>query len=141
MSFKVVQTKENGGVKLSIVPSTWVIERSTNGGIKELALKWPNQGAVSQHKFEQMKKDATCLPMDDWPNYKCTLKRWDLTYAEALKEVGIMSGNSDTAASESENQADTFIPSSITKRMTAGERKLVAVANFRSMVCVYVYIW
>lgn len=138
MSFKIVQTKEGGGSKrLSIVPSAWVIERRVDDGTSETTVKWPKPGMETQKTFNQMIKDANCSPKTKWPEYKCTLKRSDLTHAQALKIVGEMSGRSDTQASDSEFVVP-ITPPSTTKRMTtAGEKKMIPIANFCSMVCVF----
>lgn len=122
MSFKIVQTREsNGSKKLSVIPYLW----EKNG-----QMHWPESSRqISQSKFNLMSHDANSVPPKDWPQYNCTVKRANLSYADAMSVLKEMSGQSDTAASDIEQMPP---PLSVQKRNTA--RQLPSIANFREMV-------
>lgn len=90
MSFKIVQTRENNGAKkLSVIPHLWE---------KDGHMQWPESSRqISQPKFNAMANDAESVPPKDWLQYKCTVKRTNLSYADAMAVLKEMSGQSDTA--------------------------------------------
>lgn len=84
MSFKIVQTIEDGQNCLSIVPGLW-----EDNGI----LYWPKSKAL----LFRMQKQAYSLPnKQKWDKLICIKKRDCATYQDAEKELLIMEGMDDT---------------------------------------------
>lgn len=81
LSYKIVQTIENGQTYLSTVPSTW----ESNGN-----LKWPPK------KFFAKALRNYLPPESDWTEFQCTLKQKDLSSDQATEMMKAMSRKSDT---------------------------------------------
>lgn len=130
--FKIVQTKESGSKKLTIIPQAWE---------KNERLKWPKSGSISQTKFNKLLMDPNSVPPVEWNEYKCTLKRANLSMADAKLQLNEMFAQSDThPSSDSEMmKPPPSQPQSIAKRMNADKKKHVEVANFQKMVCAIFY--
>lgn len=124
MSFKIVQTREtNGSKKLSVIPYLW----EENG-----QMRWPESNRqISQSKFNVLSADANSVPPQEWPAFKCKVKRDNLSHADAMTILKEMSGQSDTQASENDMPPP---PSIENKRHSTRRRPVACVANFREMV-------
>ncbi|KAF9815707.1 hypothetical protein SFRURICE_009224 [Spodoptera frugiperda] len=86
MPFKIVQTIEKGNIVLTCVPHQW-----ENSGV----LYWPRK--QSQSHTSKLQKDEGSQPDNTWKQINCAVKRRNIkTYQDALKEINIMSNNSDT---------------------------------------------
>lgn len=79
--FKIVQTRERGKPRLSIVPTNW--ER--NG-----LLYWP------QTNLYNLQRNPESRPESSWFQYSCEVKRALLSFEEAEFELNEMLENSDT---------------------------------------------
>lgn len=122
MSFKIVQTRESDKAKkLSVIPYLW-----ENDG----QMQWPaNTRQISQSKFNVMASDANSVPPEDWPYYKCTVKRDNLNHVDAVAMLKEMSGQSDTQASDND-----MMPPLLSVQKRNSTRPSASVANFREMV-------
>ncbi|XP_061717513.1 uncharacterized protein LOC133525237 isoform X2 [Cydia pomonella] len=93
MSFKIVQTIENGRLLLWTVPSVW----ESNG-----ILKWP------LHKVEKLRRDPLSTPKDNWRSTGCIVKRNDIPTFQAANINKNMSDLSDTETETSKNVLSTY---------------------------------
>ncbi|XP_063635192.1 uncharacterized protein LOC134805937 [Cydia splendana] len=88
MPFKIVQTLERGGYRLTVVPSLW---ESNN------ILRWPPKSK----NILRVIKDESSKPGTDWEKMKCNVKRRQLSsYAQAEMELEIMERQSETDVNE-----------------------------------------
>lgn len=88
MSFKIVQTIEDGQTCLSIVPSSW-----ESAGI----LYWPNNKALAR----KLQKQSNSVPdKNKWHKMVCIKKRQFSTHAEAETELEKMEAVDDTDLEE-----------------------------------------
>lgn len=88
MTFKVVETLENGKKLLSAVPSAWE---------KDGHLYWPPIKRVSL--LQKLLSDVNSRPAAGWSRRACKLKRQGiLTFAEAEDEVDRMEEYAGTSS-------------------------------------------
>ncbi|CAH0407519.1 unnamed protein product [Chilo suppressalis] len=82
MPFKVIQTIENGQLKLTAVPDQW--EHNN-------ILFWPKKAA------EKLRRQENSPPSISWDTMPCHVKRTNLrTFQEAVDEIDAMSDRSET---------------------------------------------
>lgn len=92
MPFKIVQTKDKDFTELSIVPSDWEAKGK---------LFWPQKNVKNRSRLI---KDDRSKPSPEWDIVSCVVKRTNiLTYKEAVDEIKIMEGHTDTDNDLNEN--------------------------------------
>jgi hypothetical protein len=94
MTFKVVQSIENGVPELTAVPSDW-----ESGG----KLFWPQKHVRNRSRLI---RDDRSKPSPEWDIIDCKVKRTNIeTYREAENEIKIMLGHTDTDHDLNDNRS------------------------------------
>ena len=89
MSFKIVQTKEENGCTLSVVPSGWVVKN---------ILYWPTTPNISK----LVKTKGSIPKHSECTKYSCQVKRDNIdTYVKATHIMNQMAAESDSDAPSS----------------------------------------